>query len=256
MERHVPNAVALASIVLTDSQFIRDEVIALLGADARKVMAVPLGASEGCVPADQEESAPVLARYDLAYRNYLLTVGTLEPRKNLIQVLRAYRALPERFQAQVPLAMAGLRGWKSEALDRELAAVRSRGRVRVLGYVPEADLYRLYSGALAFVYPSLYEGFGLPPLEAMACAAPVIVSNRSSLPEVVGEAGVLCDPDDVDELRDAILRVAEDPGERERLIHAGLAQAGQFSWDRCASQTIEAYRRSLDPSYRSPSNEN
>ena len=138
-----------------------------------------------------------LAPFGLQPQQYILSVGTLEPRKNLTTAIKAYARLPEVIRAEIPLVIAGMKGWRTDGLDKEVAALIDKGQIRRLGYVPDEALPALYSGARAFVYPSLYEGFGLPPLEAMACGAPVIVSNRSSLPEVVEDAGLQVDALDV-----------------------------------------------------------
>src|SRR5262249_16620391 len=159
----------------------------------------------------------VIQRYGLRYRDYLLFVGNLEPRKNPSALLDAYARMRVASGRAPKLAIAGGTGWKSIPIHRKAAASAYAADIRFLGYVPEAGLPALMNGALAFVYPSLYEGFGLPPLEAMACGVPVITSNRSSLPEVVGEAALLVDPDDRRELADAMARVASDERLREKL---------------------------------------
>jgi alpha-1,3-rhamnosyl/mannosyltransferase len=136
-----------------------------------------------------------------------------------------------------------MKGWRTDGLDREVAALIDKGQIRRLGYVPDEVLPALYSGARVFVYPSLYEGFGLPPLEAMACGAPVIVSNRSSLPEVVGDAGLQVDALDVDGLAEAMSKVIENDALHTALQQRGSERAKDFSWRRCAEETLAVYRR-------------
>jgi glycosyltransferase involved in cell wall biosynthesis len=178
----------------------------------------------------------VRARYGLD-RPYLLFVGTLQPRKNLERLLIAFdRVAAER--PELGLALVGAGGWQRERLDRALADVCARDRVRLLGYVPDQDLPSLYAGSLGLAFPSLYEGFGLPALEAMACGAPVLTSATSSMPEVVGEAGLLVDPLDVDAIAAGLARLADDPSLRCELGRRGLAQAAGFTWERAARETL------------------
>lgn len=187
----------------------------------------------------------VLARHGLQGAPYFLSVCTLEPRKNLAMVVRTFfRLIRECPEVRENLVLVGVAGWKNEALDRELAGneVLARRIIRT-GYVDDEDLPALYSGATAFVYLSRYEGFGLPVLEAMQCGSPVIASNATSLPEVVGAAGVLLDPDDAGGLAQAMRRVSQDEGLRAALSAASLARAGEFSWARFISGTVECYRK-------------
>jgi glycosyltransferase involved in cell wall biosynthesis len=173
---------------------------------------------------------------------YLLAVGTLEPRKNLLTLLHAYAALPPSVP---PLVLTGSPGWGNQTLATTLATLNLGERVRFTGYVADEVLPALYSAAELFLYPSLYEGFGLPVLEAMACGAPVITSSTSSLPEVAGAAAVLIDPQRADHLAEAIQTLLETPDQRARLREAGLARAQTFSWDRCAQDTVNVYRQVL-----------
>lgn len=181
----------------------------------------------------------------LEMRRYVLAVGTLEPRKNLIGTLKAYRVLPEAVARRFPLAIVGQRGWLAAGIEAEIARLEALGLARRLGYVADEELACLYAGARAFVYPSLYEGFGLPVLEAMACGAPVISSNKASLPEVVGEAGIQIEPEDTAALRDALCRLIEDERECERLIALGRTRSARFTWTSCAERTVQVYRSML-----------
>jgi alpha-1,3-rhamnosyl/mannosyltransferase len=136
-----------------------------------------------------------------------------------------------------------MKGWLTEALDRELEPMQRKGQVRLLGFVPDDELNALYSGARAFIYPSLYEGFGLPPLEAMACGAPVITSNKASLPEVVGNAGILVEPLDIEQMNQAIESLLENDSLHHELRQKGLERASLFTWEKTASKTYEVFRR-------------
>jgi glycosyltransferase involved in cell wall biosynthesis len=186
---------------------------------------------------DQQKITDTVARYGIS-RPYCLHVGTLQPRKNLGVLVEAWERLRAEVGEPAQLLLAGKRGWLYDDL---LKSVESRGLgdlVRFADYVEQEDLPALYSGALAFVFPSLYEGFGLPPLEAMSCGTPVLSSNASSLPEVVGDAGLLLDPNEPGAWADAVKRVMEDEGLRESLSRKGLERAAGFTWERCARETL------------------
>jgi glycosyltransferase involved in cell wall biosynthesis len=170
---------------------------------------------------------------------YILSVGTLEPRKNLSTLLAAYATL-ERSAPR--LVLAGARGWHAQSLAAQVQAPALRERVVLPGYVPDDLLPDLYAGAECFVYPSLYEGFGLPPLEALACGTPVITSTTSSLPEVVGDAALLVEPTRTDELAAALRRILEDEHLRDDLRRRGPLRAARFSWERCARETMQVYQ--------------
>jgi len=190
---------------------------------------------------DRARLDAVRARYGLD-QPYLIFVGTLQPRKNLERLLLAFDRVVGRAPRPLQLALVGKIGWQEERFRRALARMRAPERVRVLGYVPDADLPTLLSGALALAFPSLYEGFGLPALEAMACGAPVLASSTSSLPEVVGDAGLLVDPLDVDAIADGLERLVSDPDLRATLTARGLQRAAGFTWERAARATLAVLR--------------
>ena len=166
---------------------------------------------------------------------YLLYVGTLEPRKNVHRILDAWERLRADRSSVPPLVIAGAPGWRNSALRQRLGDLSAKG-VKVLGHLPRPELIRLYQGARIFLYPSLYEGFGLPPLEAMACGIPTIASNVSSLPEVVGDAGLQVPPQDPEALATAIASLLDDASLAHRLSSEGVQRARRFSWDRCARE--------------------
>jgi glycosyltransferase involved in cell wall biosynthesis len=177
---------------------------------------------------------------------FVLFVGTLEPRKNVALLLDAWSLLEDRHGLRPTLVIVGGKGWFYEALEARVQALGLSSRVRFAGYVLDADLPVWYSAATLFVYPSLYEGFGLPPLEALACGTPAIVSDRSSLPEVVGDAGLALPPDDAQAWADAIALLLGSPDKRKAMSEAGLRQAARFSWSQTAGQTAEVYRQVLE----------
>jgi glycosyltransferase involved in cell wall biosynthesis len=172
----------------------------------------------------------------------LLFVGTLEPRKNVARLVEAYARLP---RDRPPLYLIGGKGWLYDEIFARVEALHLRDEIRFVGYIPGQELAEWYNAATLFVYPSLYEGFGLPPLEAMACGTPVVTSGISSLPEVVGPAGVTVDPTDVDALAEAVAGVLADAEKRQVMQAAGLAQASGFSWQKAARETVRSYRRAL-----------
>jgi glycosyltransferase involved in cell wall biosynthesis len=243
MSKRIGKSILRADCVITDSEYVRQEVLAEFNLPAEKVVSVLLAASDNFMPVAGNELAATLAQFGLIAGQYILAVGTLEPRKNLTTAIRAYIQLPEAIRIEIPFVVAGMKGWRTEGLDREVAALIDKGQIRLLGFVADEALPALFSGTRVFVYPSLYEGFGLPPLEAMACGAPVIVSNRSSLPEVVGNAGLQVDALDVVGLAEAMLSVIENDELRSALGKRGIERASMFSWQRCAEQTLGVYRQ-------------
>lgn len=241
--------------VITISESAKRDFCAHAGFDPARVHVAPLAADPGRFrpgAGDEEGSSRrVRVRYGLPPEApYVLSVATFEPRKNLAHVVRAFVRLvatePDD-AADLLLVLAGGQGWKFEGLLAELAGADPAARARIVttGYVADADLPALYRGALAFVYVPLYEGFGLPPLEAMQCGVPVVVSDTSSLPEVVGDAGILLAPDDVDGLAAALGDLHRRPGRRAELSSRGLVQARRFSWERCVAATLAAYRAAV-----------
>lgn len=245
ISRYFQRSLEGASAILTDSEFVKREMIELFSVPPEKIFPVLLGVSPDFFPHDSQTCRDFLAEQQLTFGSYVLSVGTLEPRKNIPALIDAYSMLPVALQNRFPLVLVGMRGWLTSGLEARMKPLVERGVVKPLGYVHDAAMPLVYSGAAAFVFPSLYEGFGLPVLEAMACGVPVISSRTSSLPEVVGNAGVLVDPHDVDALAESLRRVLEDRTFREQLGPRGLQQAAGFSWKQTAAATIDVYRRVL-----------
>jgi len=243
----VPTSLERATRIIAVSETTKRDVIARFGTDPNKIDVVYGGVEHQAFPAG---SAEVLKQYGLK-RPYLLFLGTLEPRKNIESIVRAYVALAQRFPKlvmDVDLVIAGGSGWKSDGLRRLIAETdrafgTSGPRIRTLGYVSAVDKPSLLSQALVFIFPSLYEGFGLPPLEAMSFGVPVVASNRGALVEVVGHAGVLVDPLDVAELTLALKRLLEDPAKRAEWGAKALLRSQKFSWEQAAVETLEVYKR-------------
>jgi alpha-1,3-rhamnosyl/mannosyltransferase len=242
LDKHLPGTLARADLVLTDSEFIAAEIASRFALPRAKIRAIPLGVDAAYHPRTAEEILATLAKYGLEHSAYLLVVATLEPRKNLARLVRAYAALPVSTQARHPLVIVGARGWLNEAFERAIAPLETAGTARRLGYVDERELPLLYAGAHAFAFPSLYEGFGLPVLEAMASGVPALTSNVSSLPEVAGDSALTVDPLDEASLRAGLERLLDDSGWRERAIAEGMTRARKYPWSRCVDATIDAYR--------------
>jgi glycosyltransferase involved in cell wall biosynthesis len=218
--------------------------------DPARVLVTPLAASDAFYPCEDQSSRAAMRRRigvpDGA--QYFLSLCTLEPRKNLPHLVRCFaRLLAETGARDLYLVLAGKEGWKyGPVLEGIEADDQLRHRTLLPGYIEDEWLPPLHSGAQAFLYPSLYEGFGLPPLEAMKCGAPVITSNTSSLPEVVGDAGIMVDPRDADALCQAMLRVYRSTSLRQEMSAKSLKRAAQFSWKRCVSEAIRGYRLAVE----------
>lgn len=243
MGRALAPSATRADRIVTPSQFTRNDVLKLLPVEPERVVVIPGGIDPIFKPQPAAEVATRLAPLGLRAGDYLLFIGTIEPRKNLARLLQAVELAGPEIG---PLVLAGGRGWNNAAIRDAIARLARDGRVRDLGYVPDDLRPALQAGARAFVYPSLYEGFGLPPLEAIACGTPVLTSNVSALPEVMGDAALYVDPEDVSELAAALTRIWRDDALRADLRARGLARARQFSWDRTARLTIDVYRSLLE----------
>lgn len=243
MRRALPESLDRADHLITDAESVRQELIEHFGYPAERITAIPLAANSAFRPHSAQEIQATLAPLRLQPHGYSLYVGTIEPRKNLDRLLAAYESLPQALRMRYPLVMAGGAGWCSENTHKRMSSAANAGWLHYLRYVAQADLPALYAGARVFVYPSLYEGFGLPVLEAMASGAPVITSNCSSLPEVVGTAALQVQPEDVTQLAASLSRALQDDTWRANAREAGLARAAQFSWQRCIDQTVRVYER-------------
>jgi glycosyltransferase involved in cell wall biosynthesis len=232
-----------ATAIIAVSDATRRDLVGLHGVPEARVTVVHEAAAAHFAPPLPEQVARVRACYGLPER-YLLRVGTLEPRKNLERLLDALARL-RHSDPDVRLVIVGSKGWLYEGFFRRLEALELKGAVQVMGHVPDADLPAIYGGAMMLVEPSLYEGFGLPLLEAMACGTPVVCSNTSSLPEVGGSAARYFDPNDSEAMAAGVLTVWSDRELRDAMRQAGLARAAQFSWERAARETLAVYDRAL-----------
>ncbi len=240
--RHwLPHLLPRVDTVITISETSKADLIRYLHLDPARIRVIYRCVSDSYRIAPHEIVEKVKAKYRLPNK-YLLFVGSTEKRKNLPRLLQAYGILTQRGNPPPLVVVGAPRFAHSSSLVADLGL---QDRVIFTGYIPDADLPAIYSGATLFLFPSLYEGFGLPPLEAMACGTPVVCSNTSSLPEVVGDAAVMVDPYDVPAMADGIERVLGDPDLQEELRRRGLERAAQFTWERAARQTVEVYRKVL-----------
>lgn len=245
INKMIKQSINRARFVITDSQAVRQEIISYFALSGSKVIVVPLGVDPVFRPRKVEEIRQCLAKLELQPGGYCLCVATVEPRKNLLRLINAYRALPARLRDKWPLVLVGEKGWNSESIHQAIVQAEREGWLKYLGYVPQDMLPALYSGCHLFVYPSLYEGFGLPVAEAMASGVPVLTSNRSSLPEVAGDAAWLIDPEDESVIREGLLVTIQDELWRARAVKAGLRQAAQLTWEACVCRTVDVYRAVL-----------
>lgn len=239
----LPRTIRWADYIIVDSEHTREDLRRLLGIPAGRVEVIALGVSSAFRPVEDQASLEAVRQKYCLPPAFILYVGTLEPRKGLDTLIAAYRA----WAAQSPydVVIAGKRGWYTESLFRQVAQLGLTQRVHFIDYVDAADLPALYSLAELFVYPSRYEGFGLPVLEAMACGAPVICSKAASLPEVVGDAALLVPANDVEAWAGAIRRVLESEALRAEMKAKGLAWAKRFTWEETARRTVQVYERML-----------
>lgn len=241
----MPRFLQTADRVIVVSENTRLDAVRLMNLPADKTRVIYEGVNPAYHPiADRAELERVRTKYHLPDR-LLLYFGTIEPRKNLLVLLEAYQALL-RANANAPrLVIAGRKGWLYQPVFDRVRELGLDAQVHFTDWVDEADAPALMNLADVFVFPSLYEGFGLPPLEAMACGIPVICSNASSLPEIMGEAGILFEPHDTHALVQAMSRVLENEGTRQALRKAGLEQAQKFSWERAARETLQVYEEAV-----------
>ena len=237
-------SVERADHILADSHSTSADLVSLLGVPQEKINVVPLAADPSFRPLPAREARETAERYGLE-PGFLLFVGTLEPRKNIPGLLNAFRVLLDRKATAGPLVLVGGKGWLYEEIFERVKALELTEHVRFLHGVSDADLPALYTAARVLAMPSLYEGFGLPALEAMSCGTPVVVADRASLPEVVGDAGILVDPDDPEEIAEGLARVLTEQSLERRLRESGMKRASEFSWERVAEETSAVYREVL-----------
>lgn len=243
LQKELRNTLDVASVLITDSEFTRHELAKFSGLPLQRIHSVPLASSGDFRPREGHEISSVLSRHGLEPMGYSLYVGTVEPRKNIETLLEAYSRLPSTLRQRWPLILSGFHGWRSDAIHARIEAAQREGWVRYLGFVSGEELPILFSGARLFAFPSHYEGFGLPVLEALNSGVPVVCSSSSSLPEVTGGAALMCPPLDVECLTSNLRKALEDEEWRAIAIDQGLKHAATYSWERCAAETTAVYKQ-------------
>jgi glycosyltransferase involved in cell wall biosynthesis len=239
----IPIAARRSSFIITDSEHARQEIIADFKVDPERIKAIMLGFNpEMLAQRDPAAAQAARAKYGLP-DSYLLYVGTIQPRKNIDTLIEAYYRLQQQRCELPKLVIVGRKGWLYDKLFARIAALGLADAVLFTGFVPDEELPYIYDGARLFAYLSFFEGFGLPPLEAMACGIPVVTSDATSLPEVVKDAGIAVPPADVDKVAEAIARILGDSGYAAFLGQRGRERARLFSWEAAARETLEVYRR-------------
>ena len=245
----VPRSVARADRVLADSQATKADLVSLFGTPPEKIEVLLSGVDARFRPIrDPAVLAAVRDKYDLGAGPLVLALGTIQPRKNYVRLIQAFgKVIGQWWQVRpetlgdVNLVIAGGKGWMFDDIFAEVKRLNLDGRVRFTGFIDDADLPALYSAATVFAYVSLYEGFGLPALEAMACGTPVIGSSLSSIPEVIGDAGLLVDPADVDAMAAGLIGLLKDASARDAFLREGLQRAARFTWETAARQLLATY---------------
>jgi glycosyltransferase involved in cell wall biosynthesis len=239
----VPRSVEQADLIVADSKSTRDDLVELLEVPEEKILVLYPGLESHFAPVRNEHLLRrLLDRYDVRYP-YILAVGTLQPRKNFVRLIEAYNILVRRYQIPHKLVIVGSKGWLYDEIEETIHALRLDGRVNLTGFVKDQDLPYLYSAAEVFAFPSLYEGFGIPVLEAMGCGTPVVTSSVSSMPEVAGDAALLVSPHDVEALASALWRLLDDVYLQNELCLRGFERVRQFTWRETAKRLVRAYRR-------------
>lgn len=229
-----------ADKIIANSERTKKDLINYFDVPSEKIRVTLLAADEIFKPLSHTEVTEVKRRYELEFP-FILYVGNLEKRKNIETLIKSYYQIKQR-GINHKIVIVGKKGWKSDNILAEISHLKLQDDIVFTGYVSDEDLPALYNAASLFVYPSIYEGFGLPPLEAMSCGCPVITSNTSSLPEVVGDGGIMFDPHDIDELANLMYEVLTNNELKDDLIEKGLRRAKMFSWNKCAKETLEVYR--------------
>ena len=242
--RRLPVMARSASMIITPTETVKREVSERLKVDPEKIVVTPEAPRRGFQRMASEEAAETKQRLGVE-DEFLLFVGTIEPRKNLLTLVRAFGQILRLTSRHPQLVIVGAEGWLMNELFAFIKESGIGDRLHLTGYLNDDDLRALYSSCTVFVYPSIYEGFGLPPLEAMACGAPVIASDIATFRETLGGAAQLVNPNDVDAIAGSIVEILDDEGRRRALSHRGLAHAKKFSWEKTARLTLEVYREVL-----------
>jgi glycosyltransferase involved in cell wall biosynthesis len=243
LTKHIKQSIEVSDFIITDSNFIKEEIIEYFKIDSERIISIPLAAGNNFKKINDNECNLILSSYGLSYKKYFLSVSTLEPRKNIISAIRAYDKLPNKIQKEYPFVIVGAEGWLNSQFYNLINSLISKKKIILLGHIKEEDLPFLYSGAKLFIYPSIYEGFGLPILEAFASGVPVITSNRSSINEIAEKSALIVNPLNIDEIYNGFLNIIDNPSYEKELVDAGLLRAKKYTWNKTAQMTNMIYQK-------------
>lgn len=243
-QRWLPLCVKKSDFIIADSQNTKNDIIKFINFPAEKIKVIYLAADERFKPVEKSDTnRNILDKYNIA-KKYILNVGTIEPRKNIPNLISAFAVyLKETCAADLSLVIAGKKSWGYPQCFSKVQELNLKEKIIFCDYTSDEDLIALYNFAEVFIYPSFYEGFGLPVLEAMSCSAAVICSENSSLPEIAGDAAILVNPNDTQEIKNAIKKVLSGPDVKNTMSEKSVRQAGKFSWKKTAQETIEVYKK-------------
>jgi len=241
LDREIPKTLEQADALITPTEFIKQEIINHYGYPAQSIHVTPLGVDSGFKAYAETEISGTLKPHPLQHKQFILSVATTEPRKNLQRLLEAYALLPEQLRKAHPLVLVGSKGWLNQDLQQQIKSLVSQGQIISLGYVTQQQLQHLYASAKLTAFPSLYEGFGLPIIESMASGTAVLTSHNSAMQEVAGGHAMLCDPHDVESIEVGLRGALENDSWLAEAQANGLVHSQQFSWERCAELTVKAY---------------
>ncbi|KAA3639845.1 MAG: glycosyltransferase family 1 protein [Proteobacteria bacterium] len=243
LDREIPKTLKQARQIITVSQSVKAELMDVYGLADNQISVTRLGVDQRFKPLSVADCQEVLTTFDLSHRHYFLAVATREPRKNLLRLIQAYAGLPSITKEQYPLVLVGDRGWLNRELNQFIK--RYQQHIRLSGYIDQAQLHQLYAAATMTLIPSLYEGFGLPIIESMACGTPVLTSDVGAMQEVAGGHALLCRPLQANDIKEKLQWAIDNPEWRQQAAVNGLNHSQQFTWQNCAEATIKAYEKAL-----------
>lgn len=242
-DRGTKQAVEMADVIIVISEHTKKDLIKYYNCPAEKIVITYLGYGDRFKFIDDEQKKKEVSDKYGIKKPFVFNVGSIEPRKNIVGLIKAYAGLESRHRNNFDLVISGGKGWKNSDIYKEVEKLKIGDNVKFIGYVDDDDLPYLYNSAEVFVYPSFYEGFGLPVLEAMACGCPVITSNTSSLPEVGGDAALYIDPNKIETISKALESILDSEEKKKQMIKEGFEQAKKFSWKKCAEETLVLYKQ-------------